>query len=133
MKIDWIAPAAFALATVVAASSPLMAQGAAAPGQPMMTFVVFPAGASGPPPAVKTVLGTVSGQLCRKPWDTAATDAEALAPLEAKARALGANGLVDVRFDRQRTDLKSKCWQRVSVTGSAVVLQARDDSQSATR
>ena len=132
MTIKMMARAALATAAF-AASSPLMAQGSAASGEPMMTFVVFPAGASGPPPAVKTVLGTVSGQLCRKPWDTAATDAEALAPLEAKARALGANGLVDVRFDRQRTDLKSKCWQRVSVTGSAVVLQARDDSQSATR
>lgn len=132
MKINWMAPAAFALATF-AAAAPLMAQGAAAPEAPKVTFVVYPASASGPPPAVKAVLGTVSGQLCRKPWDAAATDAEALAPLEAKARALGANGLVDVRFDRQRTDLKSKCWQRVSVTGSAVVLQARDDSQSATR
>jgi hypothetical protein len=126
------ATAALTLATFVA-SSPLMAQGAAAPGEPTVTFVVFPAGASGPPPAVKTVLGTVSGQLCRRPWDTAATDAQALAPLEAKARALGADGLVDVRFDRHRTDLKSTCWQRVSVTGSAVVLQSRSDSQSATR
>jgi hypothetical protein len=132
MKINRMVPAALAVATF-AASSPLVAQGAAAPGEPQVTFVVFPAGASGPAPAVKTVLGTVSDQLCRKPWDTAATDAEALAPLEAKARALGANGLVGVRFDRRRTDPKSKCWQRVSVTGSAVVLQTRDDSQSATR
>ena len=132
MKINWMVPAALAVATF-AASSPLMARGAPAPAEPRVTFVVFPAGAAGPPPAVKTVLGTVRGQLCRRPWDTAATDAEALAPLEAKARALGANGLVDVRFDRQRTDLKSKCWQRVSVTGSAVVLQASDDSQSAAR
>jgi uncharacterized protein YbjQ (UPF0145 family) len=132
VKINWMVPAALAVATFIA-SSPLMAQGAAAPGEPQVTFVVFPAGAAGLPPAVKTVLGTVSGQLCRKPWDAAATNAEALAPLEAKARALGANGLVDVRFDRQRTDLKSKCWQRVSVTGSAVVLQASDNSQSATR
>ncbi|HLZ85476.1 MAG TPA: heavy metal-binding domain-containing protein [Caulobacteraceae bacterium] len=132
MKINWTAPAALALATTVAAS-PLFAQGAAAPGEPRVTFVVFPAGASGPPPAVKSVLGTVSEQVCRRPWDTAATDAEALAPLEAKARALGANGLVDVRFDRHRASPKSACWQRLSVTGSAVVVQARDDSQTATR
>ena len=132
MKINWMVPAALAVATF-AASSPLMAQGAAGPGTPMVTFVVYPADASGPPPAVKSVLGTVSDQVCRKPWDTAATDAEALAPLEAKARALGANGLVGVRFDRQRTSPRSACWQRVSLTGSAVVLQAGDHSQSATR
>jgi len=66
----------------------------------------------------------VSDHLCRRPWDMEATDAEALAPLQAKARALGANALIDVRFDRHRTDLKSICWQRVSVTGSAVLLQA---------
>ena len=132
MKINWMAPAALALATL-AASSPLTAQSAAAPGEPTMTVVVFPAGASGPRPAVKSELGTVSDQLCRRPWDIAATDAEALAPLEAKARALGANGLVNVRFDRHRTDLKSKCWQSVSATGSAVVLRANDNSQSATR
>jgi hypothetical protein len=132
MKINWMAPAALALATLVATSS-LTAQSAAAPGEPTMTFVVFPAGASGAPPAVKSVLGTVRDQMCRRPWDTAATDAEALAPLEGKARALGANGLVNVRFDRHRTNLKSKCWQSVSVTGSAVVLQAPDISQSATR
>jgi len=131
MKISLMVPAALAVATF-AASSPLMAQGAAAPGEPTVTFVVFPAGASGPP-AVKTVLATVSDQLCRRPWDAAATDAEALAPLEAKARALGANGLVDVRFDRHRSDLKSKCWQRVSVTGAAVVLRGPDGSQSAAR
>jgi hypothetical protein len=132
MEIYRMATPAFALAMLAAASSPLAAQAVAAPGDPTMTFVVYPAGVSGPPPAVKTVLATVSHQLCRKSWDTAATDAEALAPLEAKARALGANGLVNVRFDRRRTDIKS-CWQRVSVTGAAVVLQAQDDSQSATR
>lgn len=133
MTIKWMARVAVTLATF-AASSPLMAQGAAAvPGAPPATLVVYSAGDSGPSPAVKTVLGRVSDQMCRRPWDTAATDAEALAPLKAKARALGANGLVDVRFDRRRAGLKSACWQRVSVTGSAVVLQAPGDDQTAAR
>jgi hypothetical protein len=119
--------AALAVATLVA-SSPLIPQGAAAQGGGSQAeLAVFRADTSGPPPAVRTVLGVVSDHLCRRPWDMAATDAEALAPLEAKARALGANALVDVRFDRHRTELKSMCWQRVSVTGSAVVLQASTD------
>jgi hypothetical protein len=123
MNMKTIARAALTLTTLVA-SSPLMSQGAAAQGETQVA--VFRADASGSPPQVKTVLGAVSDHLCRRPWDAAATDAEALAPLEAKARALGANALVDVRFDRHRTDLKSPCWQRVSVTGSAVVLQTGD-------
>ena len=120
MKMNTMAAAAALALATFAASPPSMAQ-----GESHAAFAVYPAGAAGSPPAVKAVLGTVSGQLCRRPWDMAATDAEALAPLEAKARALGANGLVDVRFDRRRTDLKSACWQRVSATGSAVILTDR--------
>lgn len=122
MRMKLMAATAALLLATFASSAPSMAQ-----GESRAAFAVYPAGAAGSPPALKAVLGTVSGQLCRRPWDMAATDAEALAPLEAKARALGANGLVDVRFDRHRVDLKSACWQRVSVTAAAVVLQPFPD------
>ena len=124
MKLSTMARVGLALAAFVA-TSPLMTQGAVAQDDPQAPLAVFRADASGAPaPPVKAVLGAVSDHLCRRPWDMEATDAEALAPLQAKARALGANALIDVRFDRHRTDLKSICWQRVSVTGSAVLLQA---------
>ncbi len=106
---------------VLVAAAPLASHASSGAGASNETFAVFTADSSGSPPAAKTVIGAISDHLCRRPWDTAASDAEALAPLEARARALGANGLVDVKFDRHRTDLKSKCWQKVTVTGTAVV------------
>jgi hypothetical protein len=107
---------------VLAAAAPLASLAYTAEGAPNGTFAVFTADSAAPPPTATSVIGVVSDHLCRRPWDAPATDAEALAPVEAKARALGANGLVDVRFDRHRTDLKSICWQKVTVTGTAVVL-----------
>jgi len=116
------------------ASSPLAAQAQAlgAPDQGAVSFVVFRADSPAPPPSVRSVLGAVSGHLCRRPWDVEATDSEALAQIKEKARSLGANGLVDVKFDRDRTELKSACWQKVTVTGTAVVFTDRQRDQVAT-
>lgn len=83
-------------------------------------LAVYPVGAA--PATAVQVIGPVSGQICRRPWDAAATDAEAVAPLQAKARAMGANAVIDVSLDRTRADLKAPCWQRVSARGMAVVL-----------
>jgi hypothetical protein len=130
MKLTTMARMGLALAAFVA-TSPLMTQGAMAQDNPQAPIPVFWADTSrSPPPRVRTVLGPVSDHLCRRPWDTAATDAEALAPIEAKARELGANALINVRFDRRRADLKSRCWQSVSVTASAVLLQPQTTAEA---
>ncbi|HEY2658594.1 MAG TPA: heavy metal-binding domain-containing protein [Caulobacteraceae bacterium] len=66
-------------------------------------------------------LGPVNEEICRKPWELAPTQADALAALTAKARSMGANGLIAVRFDQRRVEIKSACWQRMAVVGTAVI------------
>jgi|HubBroStandDraft_3_1064219.scaffolds.fasta_scaffold64490_1 uncharacterized protein YbjQ (UPF0145 family) len=108
------------LAAIIA-SAPLAARANGAQDGAATPFTVASAGSGEARPAVKTVLGTMSDHLCRRPWDKAATESEALAALKAKARAIKANGLVDVTFDRTRIGVEASCWQRLTVTGTAVV------------
>ncbi len=78
--------------TVLVAAAPLASWAAARAGASNGTFAIFTADSSGAPPAAKTIVGAISDHVCRRPWDLAASDAEALAPLEARARTLGATG-----------------------------------------
>jgi uncharacterized protein YbjQ (UPF0145 family) len=84
-------------------------------------FEVYRADSPAAPPVVRSVVATVSDHLCRRPWDAEATENEGLEIIKARAKGLGANGLINVRFDRHRTELKSMCWQKLTVTGTAVV------------
>jgi hypothetical protein len=81
---------------------------------------VYADGRSAPAAGYKT-LGRVSEQICRKPWEMAPTQADVLDALKAKASAMGANGLVAVRFDDHRLAVKTPCWQRMAVSGDAIV------------
>jgi uncharacterized protein YbjQ (UPF0145 family) len=120
MKYLSIVGAAAALSSLVVAT-PFAAQaGAAGPS----TVAVFQASAAESLPAIRTVIGSIHEHFCRKAWDPPASDAEALQPLKDRARALGANGLIDVRIDRRHAEPKSACWQRITVTGTAVVFAA---------
>ena len=66
-------------------------------------------------------LGPVSEQICRKPWELPPTQADVLDALKAKARSMGANGVIAVKFDQRRVAIKTACWQRMAVAGTAVV------------
>lgn len=76
-------------------------------------------------PKIKSVAGPVEGHSCQnKLWDPPASNDAALSQLRLRALSLGANGLVDVRYDRAGTDLGSNCWQSVTASGTAVVFEA---------
>jgi hypothetical protein len=109
---------------MIVATSPLAARASAAEDGSQAAMAVYAAGAMAAPPPMKAVLGDVSDHLCRRPWEAAATDAEALRILKAQAWSMGADGLVNVTFDRTRTDLKATCWQSVTAHATAVVFQA---------
>lgn len=121
MKCLSIAGPVLALSALIAAA-PLSVLAEEAPAVQTADVAVFEASASDPHPSVKSVIGEVREHTCRRAWDTPATASEILQPLKDKARSLGANGLIDVRFDHQRVDQKVTCWQRDTVTGTAVVL-----------
>jgi len=78
------------------------------------------------PPVVR-IVGPVEGHACRSmPTDTAPTEAAALRQLQARAMLAGANGLVDVTFSHEGTDLGSNCWRSVTASGTAVVFGTRE-------
>jgi uncharacterized protein YbjQ (UPF0145 family) len=85
------------------------------------------AAASRDAPQSYRVLGAVRGQVCRKPSETAPTDAEAIASLKASAGALGADSIIGVDFYRRapgpatKGQFQQACWQSISVSGTAVM------------
>ena len=118
--MKFLSPAALAAAFAgLSAFSPI----AAVAGEPAPIAVYTP-GAPAQPADLK-VLGAVHGQICRKPWELPPTQAEAIAVIKDKARSLGADTLIDVRFDQHRPEIKSACWQRIAVAGSAAVTAPR--------
>lgn len=111
--------AALIAATTIAASLPfaVSAVWAAAPDAQVAIYT-----ADQQPAALRyKAIGQVSEQVCRKPWELRPTQAEALDALKAKARSMGANAVIGVRFDDRRLEIKSPCWQRMAAAGVAVV------------
>ena len=98
------------------------AWGASAASTRPESFLVFRADAPLTPPPTRTIIGAVSNHICGRPWDVRVSDEQAIEALKAKSRDLGANGLIDVRLDRHRSDLKAPCWNSVRVSGTAVIL-----------
>jgi hypothetical protein len=83
---------------------------------------VFEDGQSAPTPAISRTIGEVRTHICRRAWDATPLKEEAVAAIRERATVLRANGVISVRFDRTRTSLTDrKCWQRLAVSGDAVV------------
>lgn len=74
-------------------------------------------------PAVKTILGPAVGNSCRfLPTDPDSSEAGALRQLRLKALAMGASGVVGVRYERAGMSYANDCWNSVTASGTAVVL-----------
>jgi hypothetical protein len=73
------------------------------------------------------VLGPISAHVCAKSGEPSPTDADAIEALRARAKQLGADGVIDVKFYRRqpgpapRSSLLEPCWQMTQASGDAVV------------
>ena len=77
---------------------------------------------------VDKTLGPVRALSCYRSDGTNAGPALALSRLQARAAALGANAVIDVRFTSFTDVPKSPCWRRTVVRGVAVVLRPANAS-----
>jgi hypothetical protein len=74
------------------------------------------------PPVART-LGPVNSYSCLLPANQASAQAEALTRLSAKAVAMGATGIIDVRYKVIKYAPRSPCWRQTYAKGVAVLLQ----------
>lgn len=82
---------------------------------------VFNMGDSAAPPRITRTLGAVEGHSCRnKPWDPMTREA-ALRQMKLQASSLGANGIMEVRYENAGTELSTNCWSSITASGIAVV------------
>lgn len=77
-------------------------------------------------PPVLRALGAVNGFSCLLPANEASAQADALARLSRKAQAMGATGVVDVRYKVIRYSPRGPCWRQTYAKGLAVLLQPGD-------
>lgn len=77
-------------------------------------------------PEVIAHLSNLQATSCKNmTWDPPATKGNALQQLRLKAVQAGANGLINVYFDKQGTDTwGTNCWESVTATGDAVTLSS---------
>ncbi len=108
--------------SAIATAAPINAS-AGSPSAPGGEVAIYTAAQPIPSANFKAV-GPVSEQICRKPWELPPTQADVLDVLKAKARSMGANGVIAVRFDQRRLEIKGDCWQRMAVAGTAVITPA---------
>ncbi len=106
------------IAAVMGGTSALAAQDAVGGAAPML---VFAANDSAPRPKIRTAVAALEDHVCRAAWETPAAEDTALKVVEARAQRLGANGLVEVRYERGHADQKSPCWEKLTVRATAVV------------
>lgn len=73
-------------------------------------------------PPVKTILGPAMGNSCKfHLTDKAGSEIAALQQMRLKALAMGANGIVGVRYEHGGMSLAANCWQSVTASGTAVI------------
>jgi len=102
------------MATQDASNPTIVAQATSIP------FYTLENAASAPP--VKTILGPAIGNSCKfLPTDPNGSETGALQQLRLKALAMGANGVVGVRYEHGGTSFATNCWQSVTASGTAVV------------
>lgn len=73
-------------------------------------------------PEIAESLGDITAYSCKHLLtDPPASKGDALTQLKLKALEMGANGIIDVTFDRRGTDAwGTNCWESVQVSGVAV-------------
>jgi hypothetical protein len=109
------------------ALAPVTARAADQPASSGAGVAIFASTGPQPPLGYKT-LASIQGQVCRKPFEPPPTESEALEVLKARAQALGANGIMDLQFDRQapgpapRGSTSAPCWQWIKATGTAILV-----------
>jgi hypothetical protein len=81
--------------------------------------------------AVDKTFGPVRAVSCYRSDGKDAGEALALSRLQVRAATLGANAVIDVRYDTITDIPKSPCWRRTVVHGVAVVLQPTPKSSAA--
>lgn len=75
-------------------------------------------------PPVKTILGPAVGNSCKfLPTDKNGSETGALQQMRLKALAMGANGIVGVRYQHSGTSFATNCWQSVTASGTAVIFE----------
>jgi hypothetical protein len=74
-------------------------------------------------PPVARAIGSINGYSCLLPSNEAAAQSQALAQLSRKAVALGATGIVDLRYKVVKYAPRSPCWRQTYAKAVAVVLQ----------
>ena len=120
MKLKFPTAAIMAV-SAIAVAVPIAAAAAAGNGSASSDQVAIYTAAQPIAGANYKAIGPVSEQICRKPWELPPTQADVLDVLKAKARSMGANGVIAVRFDQRRLEIKGACWQRMAVAGTAIV------------
>lgn len=73
-------------------------------------------------PPIKTILGPAMGNSCKfLPTDRNASETGALKQMRLKALAMGATGIVGVRYEHGGVSLATNCWDSVTAIGTAVI------------
>lgn len=74
-------------------------------------------------PLIARTLGPVEGHSCKnKFWDKVSEE-DALEQSKIRALEMGANAIVELRYDWSGTELARNCWKSVTASGVAVVLE----------
>ncbi len=83
---------------------------------------IYTLGNSADAPDIDSFLTHIEAYSCKHLiWDPPASKNDALIQLRTKAAELGADGVIDVTFDKQGTDtFGTNCWESVYVGGMAV-------------
>ena len=96
----------------------------------MMTPVAKEIPITDAPIASAKVLGEIEGYSCKnKVWDPAPSRAAADDQLRIKARALGANAIASVAYEKQGTTLMPNCWSSIRAHGVAVLTDGPAQTQ----
>lgn len=91
--------------------------------QAASNIVAFRKGQLEQVPLIARTLGPVEGHSCQnKFWDKVSEE-DALQQAKLKALELGANGIVELRYDWSGTELARNCWKSVTASGVAVVFE----------
>ena len=83
----------------------------------------YPKGQLSQVPTIARTLGPVEGHSCKnKFWDKASQEL-ALEQVKLRALDLGANGVVEVEYNRAGTELATNCWSSFTASGVAVIFE----------
>lgn len=74
-------------------------------------------------PLITRTLGPVEGHSCKHNFWDPVSEEDALQQAKLNALEMGANGIVEVRYEWSGTELARNCWKSVTASGVAVVFK----------